>query len=35
MDQLQPDKDLEKRVKMAARRQQRRDEDSDADEVIE
>ncbi|KIJ17689.1 hypothetical protein PAXINDRAFT_111190 [Paxillus involutus ATCC 200175] len=35
MDQLQPDNDLEKRVKMAARRQQRRDEDSDADEVIE
>ncbi|KIK86881.1 hypothetical protein PAXRUDRAFT_152549 [Paxillus rubicundulus Ve08.2h10] len=35
MDQLQPDKDLEKRVKLAARRQQRRNEDSDADEVIE
>jgi hypothetical protein len=34
MDQLQPDKDLEKRVKMAARRQQTSDEDSDG-EVIE
>ncbi|KAF9242585.1 hypothetical protein BU15DRAFT_86778 [Melanogaster broomeanus] len=34
MDQLQPDKDLEKRVKMAARRQRTSSEDSDG-EVIE
>ncbi|KIJ64447.1 hypothetical protein HYDPIDRAFT_28392 [Hydnomerulius pinastri MD-312] len=35
MDQLKADKDLEKRVKLAARRAQRQEEDSDADEVIE
>ncbi|KAH7921912.1 hypothetical protein BV22DRAFT_1038079 [Leucogyrophana mollusca] len=32
---LKPDKDLEKRVKIAARRAQRDDDDSDAGEVIE
>ncbi|KAF9220964.1 hypothetical protein BS17DRAFT_786274 [Gyrodon lividus] len=35
MDQLQADKDLEKRVKIVARRQQRLEEDSDNEEVIE
>ncbi|KAH7913405.1 hypothetical protein BJ138DRAFT_1146131 [Hygrophoropsis aurantiaca] len=34
MSDLKPDKDLEKRAKMAARRAQRVDDDSDADEVI-
>ena len=37
MDHLKADKELEKRVKIAARRQQRQEEESqeDEDEVIE
>jgi E3 SUMO-protein ligase NSE2 len=35
LNDLQPDKNLEKRVKAAARRMQRQEEDSDGDEVIE
>jgi len=35
LNDLQPDKSLEKRVKAAEKRMQRHEEDSDGDEVIE